>query len=89
MFSTKGWQYGRKIRIFFDSSAVMDWKVTSASIYDNIVFLLLDSLKDYSYLPIDAAHDSTNIYLNTQGLLLLYIYKKKGNVKLSNTIKRH
>jgi len=35
-FSTKGWQYGRKISVSFDiySSAIVEWNVTKASLHD-------------------------------------------------------
>jgi transposase, IS4 family len=36
VFSTKGWQYGRKISVSFDiySSAIVEWNVTKASLHD-------------------------------------------------------
>ncbi|MGC8672627.1 MAG: transposase [Thermoplasmata archaeon] len=48
-FSTKGWQYGRKISISFDidSSAILEWNVTTASLHDkNLAFPLIDSVRN-------------------------------------------
>ncbi len=64
-FSTKGWEYGRKVSISLDvdSTAIVEWEVTTASLYDkNTAFPLIDSVRDYCYVMMDAAYDSSDIY---------------------------
>ena len=49
-FSTKGWEYGRKVSISFDidSTAIVEWETTTASLHDkNIAFPLIDSISVY------------------------------------------
>ena len=41
----------------------MEWEVTTASLYDkNIAFPLIDSVRNYSYVMMEAAYDSSDIY---------------------------
>jgi len=45
-----------------DSTAIVEWE-TTASLHDkNIAFPLIDSLRDYDYVMMDAAYDSSDIY---------------------------
>ena len=86
-FSTKGWEYGRKVSISLgiDSTAIVEWETTTASIYDkNIAFPLIDSVRDYSYVMMDAAYDSSDIYEyifeNTQCSPVIDANKRRGIV---------
>jgi len=41
----------------------VEWETTTASLNDkNIAFPLIDSLRDYDYVMMDAAYDSSDIY---------------------------
>ncbi|MGC9073811.1 MAG: transposase [Caldisericum sp.] len=87
-FSTKGWQYGRKISISLDidSSAILEWNVTTASLHDkNMAFPLIDSVRNYSYLLMDAAYDSSDIYEyifeNTDCIPVIDTNKRRGIVE--------
>jgi len=87
-FSTKGWQYGRKISVSFDidSSAIVEWNVTTASLHDkNISFPLINTLKDYSYLLMDAAYDSSDIYEyvfeNTNCIPIIDTNRRRGIIE--------
>ncbi|MVT13837.1 MAG: transposase [Euryarchaeota archaeon] len=74
-FSTKGWQYGRKISVSFDidSSAIVEWNVTTASLHDkNISFPLINTLKEYSYLLMDAVYDSSDLYEYVLKIQIVY-----------------
>ena len=86
-FSTKGWEYGRKVSISLDidSTAIVEWEVTAASLYDkSTAFPLIDSVRDYSYVMMDAAYDSSDIYEyvyeNTQCTPLIDTNKRRGIV---------
>ena len=64
-YSTMGYEYGRKVRaaIDTDSLSIQEWKVTTASVYDkNIAFEMIDSIRNYNYILMDAAYDSSDIY---------------------------
>ena len=64
-YSTMGYEYGRKVHasIDTDSLSVMEWKITTASVYDkNIAFEMIDSIRNYNYILMDAAYDSSDIY---------------------------
>ena len=64
-YSTMGYEYGRKVHaaIDTDSLSVMEWKMTTASVYDkNIAFEMIDSIRNYNYILMDAAYDSSDIY---------------------------
>jgi len=44
-------------------SAIIEWNVATASVHDRkMAFPLIDSVKDYLYLLMDAAYYSSNIY---------------------------
>ena len=46
-----------------NSPAIVEWERTRASSHDkNIAFPLIDSLRDYDYVVMDAAYDSSDIY---------------------------
>jgi IS4 transposase len=41
----------------------VEWEKTTASHHDkNVAFLLIDSIRDYCYVMMDAAYDSSDIY---------------------------
>ena len=64
-YSTMGYEYGRKVHaaIDTDSLSIQEWKVTTASVYDkNIAFEMIDSIRNYNYILMDAAYDSSDIY---------------------------
>ena len=64
-YSTMGYEYGRKVHavIDTDSLSIQEWKITTASAYDkNIAFEMIDSVRDYNYILMDAAYDSSDIY---------------------------
>ncbi|WP_287961274.1 transposase, partial [Acidiplasma sp.] len=64
-YSTMGYEYGRKVHavIDTDSLSVMEWKMTTASAYDKtIAFEMIDSVRNYNYILMDAAYDSSDIY---------------------------
>ena len=64
-YSTMGYEYGRKMRAFIDtdSLSIQEWKITTASVYErNIAFEMIDSVRDYNYILMDAAYDSSDIY---------------------------
>jgi len=46
-----------------NSTAIVEWETTTASLNDkNIAFPLIDSLRDYDYVMMYAAYDSSDIY---------------------------
>ena len=60
-----GYEYGRKVHasIDTDSLSVIEWKITTASVYDkNMAFPMIDSVRDFRYILIDAAYDYSDIY---------------------------
>ena len=41
----------------------MKWKITTASVYNkNIAFEIIDSIRNYNYILMDTAYDSSDIY---------------------------
>lgn len=64
-FETKGWGYGRKPHVSadLDSTAIVEWHVTTASASDKeSAFSLMDSVRNHLYILMDAAYDSSDIY---------------------------
>ena len=64
-YSTMGYEYGRKVRaaIDTDSLSIQEWKVTTASVYDkNMALPMIDPVRDFRYILMDAAYDSSDIY---------------------------
>ena len=64
-YSTMGYEYGRKVHavIDTDSLSVMEWKMTTASAYDkNMAVEMIDSVRNYNYILMYAAYDSSDIY---------------------------
>ena len=64
-YGTMGYEYGRKVHasIDTDSLSVMEWKITTASVYDkNMAVEMIDSIRNYNYILMDAAYDSSDIY---------------------------
>ena len=50
------------ISLDIDSTAIVEWKTTTASLHDkNVAFPLIDSIRDYCYVMMDAAYDSSDI----------------------------
>ncbi|MGC9123770.1 MAG: transposase, partial [Thermoplasmata archaeon] len=69
-----------------DSSAILEWNVTTASLHDkNMAFPLIDSVRNYSYLLMDAAYDSSDIYEyifeNTDFIPVIDTNKRRGIVE--------
>ena len=66
-YSTMGYEYGRKIHasIDTDSLSIQEWKMTTASVYDkNMAFEMIDSVREYNYILMDAAYDSQYFFKN-------------------------
>jgi hypothetical protein len=87
-FSTKGWEYGRKchVSLDIDSTAIVEWEVTNASVSDkNIAFPLIDSVRDFEYIMMDKAYDSSDIYEyifnNTHSSPLIDTNRRRGIVE--------
>jgi len=41
----------------------VEWETTTVSLHDkNVAFPLINSLRDYDYVMMDAAYDSSDIY---------------------------
>ena len=102
-YSTMGYEYGRKVHtsIDTDSLSIQEWKITTASIYDkNIAFEMIDSARNYNYILMDAAYDSSDIYYyifeNTHAIPVIDTNRRRGiienkltyNRKLSIAIRR-
>lgn len=52
-----------KVGISLDITAIVEWEVVTASVFDkNIAFPLIDSVRDYSYIMMDKAYNSSHIY---------------------------
>lgn len=87
-FSTKGWEYGRKCHISLDvdSTAIVEWEITSTSVFDkNMAFPLIDSIRDYQYIMMDKAYDSSDTYEyvfnNTHSSPLIDTNRRRGIVE--------
>ena len=87
-YSTMGYEYGRKVHasIDTDSLSIQEWKITTASVYDkNIAFEMIDSVRDYNYILMDAAYDSSDIYEyifeNTHSIPVIDTNKRRGIVE--------
>ena len=90
-----GYEYGRKVHasIDTDSLSVMEWKITTASVYDkNMAFEMIDSVRDYRYILIDAAYDSSDIYdyifENTHAIPVIDTNRRRGIVETKLTCNR-
>ena len=85
-FSTKGWQYGRKISVSFDidSSAIVECYNGIFTRQEHI-FPLINTLKEYSYLLMDAAYDFSDIYEyvfeNTNCIPVIDTNKRRGIIE--------
>jgi hypothetical protein len=82
-YSTMGYEYGRKVHacIDTDSLSTMNWKITTASVYDkNIAFEMIDSVRDYNYILMDAAYDSSDVYD--------YVFENTHSVPVIDTNRR-
>ena len=78
-----GYEYGRKVHasIDTDSLSIQEWQITTASVYDkNIAFGIIDSVRDYNYILVDAACISSDIYD--------YIFENSHAVPVIHTNKR-
>ena len=87
-YSTMGYEYGRKVHasIDTDSLSVMEWKITTASVYDKTIALpMIDSVRNYNYILMDAAYDSSDIYdyifENTHAMPVIDTNKRRGIVE--------
>ena len=87
-YSTMGYEYGRKVHasIDTDSLSVMEWKMTTASVYDkNMAFPMIDSVRNYNYILMDAAYDSSDIYdyifENTHSIPVIDTNTRRGIVE--------
>ena len=90
-----GHEYGRKIHasIDTDSLSIMEWKMTTASVYDKtIAFEMIDSVRNYNYILMDAAYDSSDIYdyifENTHAMPVIDTYRRRGIVQDRSTYNR-
>ena len=64
----------------------MEWKITTASAYgNNMAFEMIDPVRDFRYILMDAAYDSSDIYdyifENTHAILLIDINRRSGIVE--------
>ncbi|MCL4447839.1 MAG: transposase [Thermoplasmatales archaeon] len=87
-FSTKGWEYGKKVHVSLDidSTAVVEWEITTASVSDkNIAFSLIYSVRNYEFIMMDKAYDSSDIYEyifnNTHSSPLIDTNRRRGIVE--------
>ena len=94
-YSTMGYEYGRKLHAVMDtdSLSVMEWKMTTASVYDkNMEFEMIDSVGNYNYILMDAAYDSSDIYdyifENTHSMPLIDTNRRRGIVENKLTYNR-
>ena len=94
-YSTMGYEYGRKVHasIDTDSLSVMEWKITTASVYDKTIALpMIDSVRNYSYILMDAAYDSSDVYdyifENTQAMPVIDTNRRRGIVEDRLTFNR-
>ena len=94
-YSTMGYEYGRKVHaaIDADSLSVIEWKVTTASVYDkNIAFEMIDSIRNYNYILMDAAYDSSDIhdyiFEDTHAIPVIDTNRRRGIVENKLTYNR-
>ena len=94
-YSTMGYEYGRKVHasIDTDSLSVMEWTITTASAYDkNMAFEMIDSVRNYNYILMDAAYDSSDIYdyifENTHAMPVIDTNRRRGIVQDRLTFNR-
>ena len=87
-YSTMGYEYGRKMHasIDTDSLSIQEWKMTTASVYDkNMAFEMIDSVREYNYILMDAAYDSSDIYdyifENTHAMPVIDTNRRRGIVE--------
>ena len=87
-YSTMGYEYGRKVHavIDTDSLSVMEWKTTTASVYDkNMAVEMIDSVRDFRYILMDAEYDSSDIYdyiyENTHAMPVIDTNRRRGIVQ--------
>ena len=87
-YSTMGYEYGREVHavIDTDSLSVMEWKTTTASVYDkNMAFEMIDSVRDFRYILMDAAYDSSDIYdyifENTHAMRVIDTNRRRGIIE--------
>ena len=87
-YGTMGYEYGRKVHasVDTDSLSVMEWKITTASVYDkNMAFPMIDSVRDFRYILMDAAYDSSDIYdyifENTHAMPVIDTNRRRGIIE--------
>ena len=76
-----------------DSLSVMEWKITTASAYDkNMAFEMIDSVRNYNYILMDAAYDFSDIYdyifENTHSIPVIDTNRRRGIVENKLTYNR-
>jgi hypothetical protein len=93
-YGTMGYEYGRKIHasMDIDSLSIIDYKIT-VSVYDkNIAFDMIDSARNYNYILMDAAYDSSDVYdyifENTHSIQVIDTNKRRGIVDNKLTYNR-
>ncbi len=86
-YGTKGFEYGRKTHVEqdIDSTAAVEWKITTASIHDSTVAQeMIDSVRGHEYILMDAAYDSAGIYDyimdNTHAIPIIDTNRRRGIV---------
>ena len=94
-YSNMGYEYGRKVHavIDTDSLSVMEWNITTASAYDkNMAFPMIDSVRNYNYILMDAAYDSSDIYdyifENAHAMPVIGTNRRRGIVEARLTCNR-
>ena len=76
-----------------DSLSIQEWKITTASVYDkNMAFEMIDLVRDYNYILMDAAYDSSDIYdyifENTYAVPVIDTNKRRGIINDRLTVNR-
>ena len=71
----------------------MEWKTTTASVYDkNMAFPMIDSVRDFRYILMDAAYDSSDIYdyifENTHAMPVIDTNRRRGIIEDRLTFNR-
>ena len=89
-YGTMGYEYGRKVHASIDANSlsVMECKINTASVYDkNMAFEMIDSVRNYNYILMDPAYDSSNIYdyifENTHAIPVIDTNRRRGIVEIN------
>ena len=94
-YGTMSYEYGRKLPavIDTDSLSVIEWKTTTASVYDKtMAFGMIDSVRNYNYILMGAAYDSSDVYdyifENTQAMPVIDTNRRRGIIEDKLTYNR-